>query len=163
MATTSYEAQAERASLWLLYLVPTLFTGLCGLFLLHEAYITYNHYHNGVFVVGTVQAVRNESNTDADWTSYDVSFKTPDGQIHTITNHYNTVDNPSIYQVGQAVRVVYLPEDADAGRLNSAREKYGVITGLLGMVFLGSGVLAFLFSMTRRSAAKQTAGANQGH
>ena len=156
MAITPHQAQAKN-TVWPFYLVFLLLTGFCGFHLLGEIYTTYARYQQGITTVGTVQAVRNESNTDGAWTAYDVAFKSSDGQIHTISNHYSEEDNPALYQVGQVVRVIYLPEDADKGRIDSDREKYGVVIGLLFMFLTGLGVLAFIFLKTRRAATASRA------
>lgn len=156
MAIIPHKAQAEN-TVWPFYLVFLLFTGFCGLCLIGEIYTTYNRYHHGTTAAGTVQAVRNESNTDAAWTTYDITFKSSDGQTHTVTNHNAKVDSPARYQVGQIVRVIYLPEDADDGRIDSDREKYGVVIGLLFMFLTGLGVLAFIFLKTRRAATASRA------
>jgi len=164
MALAPPTAQANKA-LWPFYLVFVVFTGFCGLCLLGEIYTTYTRYHQGITAVGTVQAVRNESNTDGKWTAYDVTFKSHDGQAHTINNHYSKADNPALYQVGQEIRVIYLPEDADDGRIDSAREKYWVVIGLSFMFLTGLGILAFIFLNTRRAAAasRVVGVAEEGH
>lgn len=137
--------------MWLWVGLLSLFTSFCLISFLYEAATTYFRYHNGLIVLGAVQDVRDESNTDTDWTSYDVSFKSADGQIYNITNHYNTTDSPHIYQVGQPIKVVYDPKNPDDGRIDSNREKYGVVTGTLLLAAIGISVSTFSYFGIRRS------------
>lgn len=149
--STSKELENPKGLVWLLAALLFLFTSFCLASFFYEVYRTYSLYHEGMVVTGVVDNIEDNSNTDADWTSYYVSFKTPDGNLHKITNHYNTTDNPHVYQVGQHVRVVYDPKAPDDGRIDNGREKYGVLAGVFFMAAFGLGLSTYFYRFILRT------------
>ena len=114
---------------------------------LSEACLSVERYDIGLITQGKVLKAEDESNADADWTTYEVSFVAADHHTYFIQNHYSTADNPKLYQVGQSVPVAYLPADPEDGRIDSPRERYGVYAGCLisALVALLFGALIFWF------------------
>lgn len=114
---------------------------------LSEAQLSSVRYANGLVAQGKVQKAQDESNTDADWTLYEVAFVAADRHTYFIHNHYLTTDEPKLYHVGQLVTVVYLPTAPDDGRIDSPRERYGVYQGCFtgALVAVLFGALIFYF------------------
>ena len=141
------DAQDQKLSFYGFYFLIILVGGgflWGGIYEYHHAYTL---YHNGLPTQGKVQKVEDRSNTDADWTTYEVAFAATDHHTYTIQNHYSVADKVKLYKVGESVPVIYLPTAPEDGRIDNRREQSGVYGGcfLGALIALLVGTLFFYF------------------
>ena len=119
---------------------------------IYEAHHSAVLYKTGLRTQGTVQKVEDRGNSDAEWTTYEVSFAAVDHQAYTIQNHYSVADKVKLYQVGQSVPVIYLSTDPEDGRIDNYRERTYVYAGcFLGALFAALFGILFYYFLHRPS------------
>jgi|GEM_PF-2258113 len=128
-------------------------SGVSGLFLTvfgsvfliigyNEFDISYELRNNGIKAEGIVKNRYRSTTTDHDVTIYKVLFKTREGRTYEVENHFGTLDD--LYQIGDSVEVMYLPNDPMVSRFNTRRELYGTYEATAGIGFVFTTVGLFL-------------------
>jgi hypothetical protein len=130
-------------------------SGVSGLFLTvfgsvfliigyNEFDISYELRNNGIKAEGIVKNRYRSTTTDHDVTVYEVLFKTREGRTYEVENHFGTQDD--LYQIGDSLEVIYLPNDPMVSRFNTTRELYRTYetTAVIGFVFATVGLFLVL-------------------
>ena len=102
---------------------------------------THTIIENGVSTEGVVMNIISRTDKKKGTTTYApaVQFRTQKGEV--VTYHSSMFTNPCSYVQGQLVSIWYMPENPQEATLKGA-DSY-----LLPLVFMGFGMLAFLFSL----------------
>ena len=103
---------------------------------IYEAHHSHALYDKGLRTQGKVQKVADESNADAEWTTYEETFVAADHNTYIIQNHYLVFDKIKLYKVGQSVPVIYPITKPEDGRIDNSRERSRVYGGcFVGALF----------------------------
>ncbi len=139
----------------ILRVLPRLFAGV-GVVMLLVASVTYQSERRFVTsalrVGGTVVELERQSSSDGSGSWYPiVQFETESGAPTRFRARVGS--NPPSWEVGEAVEVLYLPNDPDSARLAGFFSLYigTFVTGLLALIFGGIGGTWIM--VQRRAAA----------
>ena len=127
---------------------------LIGAALLGGAYLLYDDMREFIATAavaqGTVVSLRVSESSDSVTYSPVFRFSVPDGREIEVVS--SSGSNPPNYSPGEAVEVLYLPDDPYTARINGFFSLWGgvAIVGGLGAIFFAVGAALFVWAIVER-------------